>query len=119
MARIYRFPPEARIRKTREFDNVFKNGCKFVEKNVVVYYHPNSRPLSRLGVIVPKRVGRAVTRNRVKRQVREIFRINREDLSAGVDIVVIARKNAGIAGFLQMKEELLGRFERVRGSDGA
>lgn len=117
MARIYRFPPEARIRKTREFDNVFKNGCKFVEKNVVVYYHPNSEPLSRLGVIVPKRVGNAVTRNKVKRQVREIFRINRDNLSAGVDIVVIARKKAGGAGYLRMKEELLGCFEKIKGSD--
>lgn len=117
MARTYRFPPVARIRKTREFDNVFKNGCKFVEKNVVVYYHPNNKPLSRLGVIVPKRVGKAVTRNSVKRQVREIFRINRDDLATGVDIVVIARKNAGEAGFLQMKEEIFSCFEKVKGSD--
>lgn len=60
----------------------------------------------RLGLTVSRKVGGAVVRNRVKRRVREWFRLSRAQLSAGVDLVVIARRGAGGLATCQIASEL-------------
>ncbi len=57
----------------------------------------NGAPYSRLGITVPKRVGKAVRRNRIKRLVREFFRRNRHTLAESWDINIIAKNNASNA----------------------
>lgn len=55
---------------------------------LLVYARPNGLPVTRLGLSVPRRVGNAVGRNRVKRRLREAFRLNRAQWAAGYDVVV-------------------------------
>lgn len=63
---------------------------------------------SRLGITVSRRVGNAVVRNRLKRRVRECYRLKlRAMLPAGVAMVVIARKGAGELGWMALRTELL------------
>lgn len=61
---------------------------------------------TRLGLVVSRRVGGAVVRNRVKRCVREWFRIDRARMPVAVDLVVIARTGAGVLGTAALRDEL-------------
>jgi ribonuclease P protein component len=64
--------------------------------------------VSRLGIVISRAYGNAVRRNRFKRLVREVFRLNKSALSPGVDLIVMPRKDAPIpAGFREMEADLM------------
>ena len=63
---------------------------------MVVYVCKNDLGFSRLGVVVSKRVGKAVERNRVRRLVREAFRLSGDGLPVGYDVICVCRKAAGV-----------------------
>ena len=65
---------------------------------------PEGSP-SRLGLVVTKKIGGAVQRNRIKRVCRECFRLTPGFLPAGVDLIVIARRGAEALGLAQVREE--------------
>jgi len=64
---------------------------------------------SRLGITASRKVGGAVVRNRVKRLIREVFRLHKEIFPRGCDIVISAGKSAGDLDFRKVREELLER----------
>jgi len=68
---------------------------------------------ARLGITVTRKIGNAVLRNRVKRSVREAFRHERENLPAGVSLVVIARDGSPGLGSREVAEELAPVFRQV------
>ncbi len=81
-----------KIRKTKEFLNVYKRGKSVVTKNVVMYYKKNNINNNRLGISVSKKVGKAVVRNRAKRLIKEAFREQNIPVNSfGYDIVFVAR----------------------------
>ena len=77
---------------------MLRHGRRTTATQFVVLTAPSqsSHPRHRLGITVSKRVGNAVTRNHVKRRVREWFRRNRDQLGAATDVVVIGRAGAGV-----------------------
>jgi ribonuclease P protein component len=72
-----------------------------------MYVRRNRRNVTRLGVSVSSKLGGAVVRNRVRRRVKEAYRLQESRFSAGVDIVVAARPRAVGADFSALGEELL------------
>jgi len=90
------FRPHERLKKQREFERVFAHGKSLGGSTVAFYFFPNDLGYPRAGFIASKKVSkRAVDRNRAKRLMREVFRLNKHRLKP-VDIVFIARK--GILG---------------------
>jgi ribonuclease P protein component len=75
-------------------------------QHLVVIHHPTAASVSRLGVTASKRVGNAVVRNRIKRLVREAFRLCRGDIQPPVDMVVIAKADAHKLSYAQAITEL-------------
>ena len=92
---MYCFPKKYRLLKRFEFRRVENAGKRKRLDHVVVVFAENSGDSPRLGLVVSRRVGNAVIRNRVKRIIREFFRYHRLTLSP-VDVVVIARKGANL-----------------------
>jgi len=89
----FRFPRSARLSNRKEFKRVFECATKSVDQCFTVLFADNQQDHARLGMAITKKiVKRAVDRNRIKRMVRESFRLNQHRLGM-VDIVVMARRN--------------------------
>lgn len=80
-----------RLLKPADFGRLSKHGNRIDSDYFTIRYSPNGLGKLRLGVTVGKRVGRAVVRNRVKRLVREHFRLHKVLFSDGYDVNVIAK----------------------------
>jgi len=102
-----------RLKNKREFDNVYRNGSKIVKLNLVVLYLPSDLRFNRLGVVVSGRVGKSVVRNRIKRLIKEIFRLNRQKLHNNYDIVVIGRKSSARADYITLEKDMLESFRSI------
>lgn len=89
-----RFRKKQRLQKQRQFDQVLRSGYGAADSMLVVTGCPNRLEWSRLGVMVSRRVGPAVVRNRWKRWIREAFRRQLGQLPAGLDLVVRPRRGA-------------------------
>lgn len=94
-ANSFSFSPDKRVRHKRDYDRVFEGKCSAAIFPLRVYARPNELPHCRLGLIVSRRVGNSVVRNRVKRMLRESFRLLQHDLPAGYDLVVIVAAHEG------------------------
>ena len=88
------FGREDRMRQQREFDRVYRGNVYAADQVLVVQGAENGLPVVRLGLAVSRRVGSAVVRNYWKRLIREAFRTRRDQLPAGVDLVVRPRRGA-------------------------
>ena len=90
------FGREKRLLKPRQFKAVFDSPCgKAPGKNVLLLARANDLDHPRLGLVIGKKsVKLSVERNRLKRVIRDSFRLNQESLG-GLDIVVVARKGLG------------------------
>ncbi|XJZ27331.1 ribonuclease P protein component [Bacillota bacterium Lsc_1132] len=98
---------ELRIKKNKEFQEIFKKGRSFANRQFVVYVlHKEEQQSFRIGLSVSKKIGNAVTRNRIKRYIRQaIFELN-DVLFSGNDYVIIARKPAAEMSFFEVKKSL-------------
>ncbi len=89
-----RFPKAQRLTRRIEFLRVQEQGKKVSAGALLGAALPNERGFTRLGLTVSSKVGNAVVRAAIRRRLREIFRKRRDELPAGVDLVLIARSAA-------------------------
>ncbi len=86
-----------RLKRHGDFQAIYQGGRKFFSRNFIVFVLPEEdcredfRPW-RVGMAVSKKIGHAVIRNRVKRVLREFFRLRRATLPSGLDIVVVPKR---------------------------
>jgi ribonuclease P protein component len=94
----------ARLSRSGDFDAVYKKGRSAASRTLVVYTfrHDENTGDVRLGLAVPRRVGDAVTRNNVKRKLREAFADARSELETAHDVVIVARP--GVADTLERED---------------
>ncbi len=86
-----RFRRFQRLGRRRDFARVFDRRCSAADSRLVVYVDANGLTNSRLGLSVGKRVGGAVARHRIKRLIREAFRLSQHELGGGLDIVCVVK----------------------------
>lgn len=80
---------------------------------LVLYARKNSLGINRVGITVSKKLGHAVVRNRVRRRLREVYRLNEERFTPGWDIVVVARSRCIGADFGKLTQSYLSLSERA------
>ena len=85
---------------------VYQQGVRSYSEHFTIIECKNQTGISRLGITVSKKVGNAVQRNRIKRLIREYFRLNRSRLSTPRDIVIIAKKDASLLKYQEICSEL-------------
>lgn len=95
------------LKSNRDFQNVYKNGKSFANKYLVMYVLENGTGCNRLGISVSKKVGNSVVRHRVKRLIKESYRLHEGICNSGLDIVIIARQSAATVGFFEVESALL------------
>ena len=109
------------LKNNRDFVNVYTSGKSYANRYLVIDTLKNSTEGNRLGISVSKKVGNSVIRHRVKRLVRENYRLHEKMFNSGLDIVVIARKGsdacdyAGIESALLHLMKLNGTLDTVKG----
>ena len=96
-----------RIKKNEEFQKVFRKGKSFANRQFVVYcLKKEDQTAFRIGLSVGKKVGKAVTRNQIKRYIRQTFLELKDDVRQDMDYVIIARNPAATLDFHETKKSL-------------
>jgi ribonuclease P protein component len=97
-----------RLRANADFERLRHEGSTLLHPLLVISILPNGLEYSRFGFVVGRRLGKAVTRNRVKRQMREVVRVRMQkgEIAAGWDVVLIARHPMQGTSFHQVDEAI-------------
>ena len=99
------------VQKNQEFNSIIKTG-KYKKNNFfVLYYIDNNFDYPRFGITLPTKIGNAVTRNKLKRQLRAIIDKNKLLFKSGKDYIIIIRTNAIDLKFYEMEEKLISIIE--------
>ena len=77
------------LKENYEFRRMYRKGASAVSGSMVLYCRKNNRGNNRLGITVSVKLGKAVVRNRAKRRLREVYRLNTPALKQGWDIVMV------------------------------
>ncbi len=112
------FPKRLRVRRRREYLAVQRSTHRVVTPHFIVYGRKSGRAMTRLGITVSRKVGKATVRNRVKRLCREAFRRNRDALPSGLDLVLVARSGRPATVQQVVVDELVDAAGRVMQSGG-
>ena len=112
-------PYKNRLIKRSDFASIYKGGAFFSAGNVTIKYRKNGLGETRIGVAVGLKFSKkAVERNRIKRQIREIFRDKIKDIKPGWDIVVMGRRREGenveFTKLKELVEEVLRRSNLIK-----
>ncbi len=103
-----------RLTRSADFDRVRKQGRSWAQPLFVLSASRNGLDRSRFGFVVSRRVGGAVVRNRVKRQLREVVRQHLQEIPPGWDLVLVARAPVVEAEFSEIQEAFAEALRRAR-----
>lgn len=107
----FSFTKNERLHKSREFDEIFRKGERYPTENFLVIFHPNHYERRRLGIVVSKKIGKAVERNRIKRLVREFFRLNKSQFPDSSDLLFVVKRRLEKPNYATVYDELKAVFE--------
>lgn len=102
-----------RIKKAKEFENLIKKGNFQKNKFFVIYYNDKKESNSRFGIAVGTKLGNAVTRNKLKRQTREIIKEIKNKFQKDKDYIIMIRKECLNLNYLEKKENLVSLLNKV------
>lgn len=101
------------LKENHIFRRLYRKGSTAADSRLAIYVRRNGRPGNRLGLTVSTKVGHAVVRNRLRRRLREIYRLHEHQLVRGVDLVVVARVRAGHCRYREVERSLLSLADKL------
>ncbi len=117
----FSFKKKEHLRLKKDFHSVFQRGESFSNRQLIMYVKPRDVQLeegkdlnSRIGIVVSKKIGNAIRRNRIKRLIREVFRLHKRKIIRPVDLIIIARVNIGDGELWQMEESILDLWRKAK-----
>lgn len=108
------------LRRKKDFTSIYNRGKSSASKYVVIFYRKNNLEYNRIAFLASKKVGKSVKRNKARRLMKEIYRIHKDRIKTGYDIIFIARKNMEQANFVELEnttERLLKRIKLIIGEE--
>jgi len=112
-----RFRPAERIRRRREYQQVYERGIKVQSRYCTLFALRRDGSQGRLGIAATRKLGGAVQRNLAKRLIREIFRRNK--IAVGFDVVVVPRRELLDAGLTVLEADYRNTVERAIRQSGS
>ena len=106
-------PRNCRLVRRSEYDLVYREGRRRTSREFTIFLRPNGLEISRFGWSIKKALGNAVRRNRIRRRLREILRLHREEIATGWDIVIHPRTTVATAEFSPLATELVKLIPRT------
>lgn len=100
------------IKSSREYTEIINNGKSIKSNNFSIYYRNNDEK-NRYGISIPKKTGKAVVRNKIKRRVKNIIDNNKNSMQSGYDYVIIIRKGILELTYQEMEKELLNLISNI------
>lgn len=101
------------LKQNHLFRRLYQRGKSAAGRYVVVYCRKNGLPHNRLGLTVGTKVGHAVVRNRVRRRLREAYRLSEGQFLSGYDIVIVARTRAASATYQELFQGLMAASRKL------
>jgi len=101
------------LTRNHEFRRLYSKGKNTASKYAAVYCRRNGKSGNRLGVTVSAKLGGAVQRNKIRRRLKEIYRLNEPGVAAGYDIVIVARQASRIAKYSELEASVLYLFRKL------
>ena len=95
------------LKKNSDFQKVYKQGKSYANRYLVMYMMENGTGRNRIGISVSKKVGNSIVRHRLKRLIKEAYRLQEELFQSNLDIVIIARMSAKEISYQEVKSALL------------
>ncbi len=102
----FRFTKKERITQPQDFRMVMKFGKRASSRSFIFFIRKSENSFHRLGIVVKKEIGPATFRNRMKRYVREFFRLNKGQIKGSYDIILIVKKGCSLRGYQEAEKEL-------------
>jgi len=114
----FAFPKSSRLLRKADFNRVYESGSRVPSQwfSLVFAARPDGPGGPRVGFSIPRAVGNAVVRNRIRRRMREAIRLELPGFQAPVDMVFHPRRNVLTAGFPALREEVRKVFRRCGNS---
>lgn len=101
------------LKKNHEFRRLYQRGASAVGSGMVVYCRKNKLGGNRLGITVSVKLGHAVVRNRARRRLREVYRLNGDKLRQGWDIILVGRSRTADAPWKELNATFLRLCKRL------
>lgn len=93
---------------------IYKRAKKYVAKYIILFVKENNAEFNRFGIVASKKIGKAVKRNKVRRQIRAIIMKESTNLKPNHDIVIVSRVSIKNAGYYEIYKDLLLLFKKAK-----
>jgi len=100
------------LRKSEDFTNIIKNNKSFKSKYYSIYYMKSEK--NHYGITIPKKIGNAITRNKIKRQLKNIIYNNEKNIQLGYNYVIIIKEALVFLNYAEKERELLYIIRKVK-----
>jgi ribonuclease P protein component len=96
-----------RLRSNMEFKKVYNEGKNYWNRNLILFRKKNNLGYTRVGYTITKKIGNSVVRNKLRRQMKEIYRLNFDKIDNNYDLIFLPKKNAVDISFKELESAML------------
>lgn len=108
----FRFPSSRRLRSERDFERIYALKQRAGDNHLLIFADANTMGTTRIGLSVSKKHGNSVVRHRIRRLLKEAYRLSQHEVPEGLDLILIPRENSG-AGLKEYQASLVSLTKRL------